>query len=169
METRHGNLDIEEDLPFQQRTWKVERVGWILMALIALASVLGLIDKGPLSQNRKGDPSTLEVQYNRFIHLETPAQLRVRLPSQGSFSLQLEPVIRAVVIYAGVFLFVRFSGRRTLARVDESDILEAARRLRGLENMSQIKYAVLEKSGGITIIPYTEIDRPQNQPTASSA
>ena len=46
------------------------------------------------------------------------------------------------------------------ARIDESDILEAARRLRGLENMSQIKYAVLEKSGGITIIPFAENDRP---------
>jgi uncharacterized membrane protein YcaP (DUF421 family) len=38
-------------------------------------------------------------------------------------------------------------------RVDESDILEAARELRGLERMDQIKYAVLERSGAITIIP----------------
>ncbi|WP_241357632.1 YetF domain-containing protein [Escherichia coli] len=38
-------------------------------------------------------------------------------------------------------------------RVDESDILEAARELRGLERMDQIKYAVLERSGSITIIP----------------
>jgi len=146
----------------------------------------------------------------------------------------MEAVIRAFIIYAGVYLFVRLSGRRTLAelttfdfillliiseatqqgmlgmdysltnalvvivslilldvllsevrqkwnavdkwfegvpmvlvdngkllkdrlsraRVDENDILEAARRLRGLENMDQIKYAVLEKSGGITIIPF---------------
>ncbi len=33
------------------------------------------------------------------------------------------------------------------------DILEAARELQGLERMEQIKYAVLERSGGITIIP----------------
>lgn len=39
------------------------------------------------------------------------------------------------------------------ARVEEEDVLEAARRLRGLERMDQIKYAVLEKSGGITVIP----------------
>ena len=38
-------------------------------------------------------------------------------------------------------------------RIDESDILEAARRLQGLERMDQIKYAVLERSGGISIIP----------------
>lgn len=39
------------------------------------------------------------------------------------------------------------------ARVREDEILEAARRLQGLERMDQIKYAVLEVSGGISIIP----------------
>ncbi len=38
-------------------------------------------------------------------------------------------------------------------RVDIGDILDAARKLQGLERMDQIKYAVLERSGGITIIP----------------
>lgn len=38
-------------------------------------------------------------------------------------------------------------------RVGEEDILEAARRLRGIGRLDQIKYAVLERSGGITIIP----------------
>jgi uncharacterized membrane protein YcaP (DUF421 family) len=39
------------------------------------------------------------------------------------------------------------------ARVEEEDVLEAARRLQGLERMDQIKYAILEKSGGISVIP----------------
>jgi len=38
-------------------------------------------------------------------------------------------------------------------RVGEDDILESARRLQGLERMEQIKYAVLERNGDITIIP----------------
>jgi uncharacterized membrane protein YcaP (DUF421 family) len=38
------------------------------------------------------------------------------------------------------------------ARIDEHDVMEAARRLRGLERMDQIKLAVLEVSGGITVI-----------------
>jgi uncharacterized membrane protein YcaP (DUF421 family) len=37
-------------------------------------------------------------------------------------------------------------------RVDESDVLSAARR-EGLERMAQIKYAVLERNGQISIIP----------------
>lgn len=38
------------------------------------------------------------------------------------------------------------------ARLDEDDILHAARDLQGLERMDQIKYAVLERNGEITII-----------------
>lgn len=38
-------------------------------------------------------------------------------------------------------------------RVDREDILHAARQLHGLERLDQIKYAVLERSGGISIIP----------------
>jgi len=39
------------------------------------------------------------------------------------------------------------------ARVDESDILEAARSSQGLERLEQIKYAVLESTGSISVIP----------------
>jgi uncharacterized membrane protein YcaP (DUF421 family) len=39
-------------------------------------------------------------------------------------------------------------------RVDASDILEAARLQQGLERMDQIKYAVLETNGEISIIPW---------------
>jgi uncharacterized membrane protein YcaP (DUF421 family) len=39
------------------------------------------------------------------------------------------------------------------ARVDERDVLAAARETQGLERMDQIKFAVLETSGGISIIP----------------
>lgn len=39
------------------------------------------------------------------------------------------------------------------SRVSEDDILEAARELQGLANLEQVRYAVLERSGGITIVP----------------
>ena len=43
--------------------------------------------------------------------------------------------------------------RMDRGRVDEDDILASARELQGLERMDQIKYAVLERSGGITVVP----------------
>jgi uncharacterized membrane protein YcaP (DUF421 family) len=43
--------------------------------------------------------------------------------------------------------------RMQKTRVDEADILSAARSLRGLERLDQIKYAIVERSGEITIVP----------------
>lgn len=43
--------------------------------------------------------------------------------------------------------------RMKKARVTADDILERARELRGIERFDQIKYAVLERSGAVTIVP----------------
>ena len=45
--------------------------------------------------------------------------------------------------------------RMQRVRLEDDDILEAARELQGLERLDQIKYAVLERSGHITIVPQT--------------
>jgi uncharacterized membrane protein YcaP (DUF421 family) len=37
-------------------------------------------------------------------------------------------------------------------KIDENDILESARKWRGIERIDQIKYAILEKDGDITVI-----------------
>jgi uncharacterized membrane protein YcaP (DUF421 family) len=39
------------------------------------------------------------------------------------------------------------------ARIDEGDILEAARLQQGIDSLDQIRTAVLERSGGISIMP----------------
>ena len=46
-----------------------------------------------------------------------------------------------------------FSTALSKERVDEQDVLHAAREQAGIGRLDQIEYAVLEQSGGITIIP----------------
>ena len=43
--------------------------------------------------------------------------------------------------------------RMRKSKVNEDDILEQARMAHGLERMDQIKYAVLERTGGISVVP----------------
>jgi uncharacterized membrane protein YcaP (DUF421 family) len=38
-------------------------------------------------------------------------------------------------------------------RVDDADILTAARESQGISRLDEIDYAVVEQSGGITVIP----------------
>lgn len=46
--------------------------------------------------------------------------------------------------------------RMEKSRIDEDDILDAARETQGLEHMDQIRHAILERNGRISIIPKRE-------------
>jgi uncharacterized membrane protein YcaP (DUF421 family) len=48
------------------------------------------------------------------------------------------------------------TNRLKRAGLDEADVLMAARESRGIERLAQIKYAVHERGGGISIIPYDQ-------------
>jgi uncharacterized membrane protein YcaP (DUF421 family) len=43
-------------------------------------------------------------------------------------------------------------------RLDKDDIMEAARRQMGLERFEQVRFAILERTGGISIIPWPAPD-----------
>ena len=49
--------------------------------------------------------------------------------------------------------------RMLKARVDEEDVLSAARERQGLKRMDQIEYAVLERTGTISIVPKRSTSR----------
>jgi uncharacterized membrane protein YcaP (DUF421 family) len=71
--------------------------------------------------------------------------LKQRFPTLGHI-LDGRPVL---VLRDGKIL----ADRAKQERIDHDDILAAARRLQGLERLDQIKYAVVEESGGLSIIP----------------
>ena len=63
-------MDIEQDLSFQHREWRRERIGWVVIGLILLAGLLGLFGHHPFaratSQTAKGQ---LTVEYDRFASI----------------------------------------------------------------------------------------------------
>jgi len=74
-----GALDVDQDLSFQQRQWRVQRVGWVVMVLIVLAALAGLLGPGPLSRSYAADPSgAVAVEFNRFERNSRQTELRVR-------------------------------------------------------------------------------------------
>lgn len=64
---RVGDLELDEDVAFQRRAWRVQRVGWGLMVLLAIAAAAGLFGKGPLS-NATGRLEGGELRYERLSH-----------------------------------------------------------------------------------------------------
>lgn len=82
---RVGELEIAQDLDYQRRSWVVQRVGWVVMALATLAALLGLFGGGPLSRATVGEQNEpLSVEYDRFGRLQSQTTLRVNLgPDAG--------------------------------------------------------------------------------------
>jgi uncharacterized membrane protein YcaP (DUF421 family) len=89
---------------------------------------------------------------NAFLVIITLALLDIIL----SLITVRSPFIAKVV--SGVPMVVVENGRplkdrMRWARIDDSDVLNAARERHGILRMDEIEYAVLERNGGISIIP----------------
>jgi len=91
---RVGELEIEEDLDFQRRMWRVQQIGWALLVLVVVAALLGLFGKGPLSRavaGRAGVP--FQVEYERFGRYKAPMRMTIHIgpgvAEQGQIRLWL--------------------------------------------------------------------------------
>lgn len=70
-------LEVDEDLAFQQRLWRAQRCAWGLLLAFIAAAALGLTGRGPLSYAETGGP--VRVAYERFVRREAPTTVRVSL------------------------------------------------------------------------------------------
>jgi uncharacterized membrane protein YcaP (DUF421 family) len=92
---------------------------------------------------------------NAFVVIGTLMFLELGLTLAKSRWPALDPVLDSmplVIVENGRLL----EERLTRERVSREDVLHAARERHGLERLDQIKYAVLEQSGGISIVPKKE-------------
>ncbi len=73
-------IDIEQDLAFQYRQWRLERIGQVLIACCIMAALLGLFGHSPLSTatGRTAD-GRLSIHYDRFARIESNSDLFVTL------------------------------------------------------------------------------------------
>jgi hypothetical protein len=86
------DLQIEQDLCFQKRFWRMQRLGWWGMALTVLAALLGLFGSGPLSIASAGDSSgKIFVEYERFLRFNatTTLQFKIQPDPQHPTALRL--------------------------------------------------------------------------------
>lgn len=85
MSTRERSLEINEDLEFQRREWRVQRLAWWLLAGFVVAAALGVFGSGPLSHAAVEDATgALRVEYERFLRVGSPHRLSIRARTSGS-------------------------------------------------------------------------------------
>jgi hypothetical protein len=90
---RVGKIQVEEDLQFLKREWRLQRVGWIAMALVLFAALLGAFGHGALSQARAGDPRIFGAEYSRIIRHGSTDELTILVGP----ALQADSVVRIAI------------------------------------------------------------------------
>lgn len=82
---RVGELEINQDVTYQEREWRTERLGWALLILLILVAVAGLFGNGPLSWTTVTTPDeALEVSYERFGRRGGSQDLTLRATSRSA-------------------------------------------------------------------------------------
>lgn len=91
MKKHRGELEIDEDIQLESTNWKVQRVSWVIMALIVVAALLGFTGNGGignLQRLKAGDSAEgLEIEYERFLRRGAPSEIKVKLAPSTNDSL----------------------------------------------------------------------------------
>jgi hypothetical protein len=81
--TRTGHLQLKEDLEFQRREWRFQRVSWWGLSTFVVVAMLGVFGGGPLSTaSATSADGVLRVKYERFVRVG--ARTRLVIDSQRS-------------------------------------------------------------------------------------
>lgn len=84
---------LQEDMQLQRRVWRFERIGWGVLYLFIILTLLGLFSKGMLSKARaQNDSGSVVVEYQRFERNGTITHLtlRVKVGKDGAAAIGLD-------------------------------------------------------------------------------
>lgn len=81
----NNELEIAQDLPFEKRSWLMQRIAWIAGALVLIAALLGVFGNGPLSRTEKSSQDgALRLEYQRIVRFQAPCELRIHIADSQS-------------------------------------------------------------------------------------
>jgi hypothetical protein len=80
MKMQHKNIEIDEDIKFQKRSWVFQRVGMILLLLTVILSLLGFGGNGPLSHGEiQSITGSFKIDYEKITRTNSPIELKVEM------------------------------------------------------------------------------------------
>lgn len=76
-----ADLDVKQDVEFQQTEWRVERIGWAIMAALLVLALLGVFGRnGPLSRTVvEGAAGPGQLTYERFVRRSAPSTIELQI------------------------------------------------------------------------------------------
>lgn len=84
-------IAVGEDLAFQERWWKLERVVWSVFLLVLIADVLGVFGRGWLAKAQLKEPASgMQVDYERVERGSTPSIMKIQFAPDAAVNRQLQ-------------------------------------------------------------------------------
>ncbi|MET3458090.1 hypothetical protein [Pseudomonas kilonensis] len=88
---RSRQFPVCEDMAFQHKVWRFERVGWYVLVLLVILTLLGLFSRGPLSSRElHSSDGSLSVEYEAFHRNGSSNAVVIRLKGQPNAVLEVE-------------------------------------------------------------------------------
>jgi hypothetical protein len=83
--------ELDSELQFHEREWRMQRIGWALLALFLALALGGLFGNGPLSRSH-ADGAAGRIEYERFVRygLSTDLVVRPTGSAQGVNRIELD-------------------------------------------------------------------------------
>lgn len=87
---RSRQFPVGEDMVFQHKVWRFERVGWYVLVLLVILTLLGLFSRGPLSSRElHSSDGSLSVEYEAFHRNGSSNAMVIRLKGQPNAVLEI--------------------------------------------------------------------------------
>lgn len=79
-----GEIAVGEDLDFQRKWWRFERIVWAILLLVIVADVLGVFGRGWLAKAQDRTPDgALTLHYERVERASTPSIMTLDFGNQA--------------------------------------------------------------------------------------
>ncbi|CAN1600801.1 hypothetical protein [Pseudomonas mediterranea] len=127
---RSREFPVREDMAYQLKVWRFERVGWYGLVLLVILTLLGLFSRGPLSSREVQSPDgRLGIKYELFhrngstnamiLHLKGPPDAVLEVELGGNWlegfdvqALQPQPA-RSASVGQGMKVWVQADAEGT--------------------------------------------------------
>jgi hypothetical protein len=89
----------QEEPATTEREWRVQRAGWVLLALIVVAALAGVFGPGPLSwSTTSAADGSLSVEYSRFARNGGPIAVRLEVAPSAAVDGQVQVVLSSELL-----------------------------------------------------------------------
>lgn len=83
-----SGIELDEDIDLHKKGWSLQRIAWLIIAILILLFILGLFGSGPLS-NKTIKKGRHQVKYEQYLRYENKNKITFSV-SDISKEIQLE-------------------------------------------------------------------------------